>query len=135
MSGASSRLTKVQKFTIATATDWMEWSGIELADVVNEDETPGVKLGAVGFTRAPKGSSSDFEFAYDEVLVLTKGNCTVTSQGKTLTAGPGEVIYLPAGVSGTFYANEDLELAYVASSPYGEVNRDIKASLLRPVKS
>jgi ethanolamine utilization protein EutQ (cupin superfamily) len=108
----------------------MEWSGIALADVVNEDEDQGVKLGGVGFTRAPKGASSDFEFAYDEVLVVTKGLCTVRSAGKALTAGPGEVLYLPAGIAGTFHADEDVELVYVASSPYGEVNRDIKASLL-----
>ncbi len=107
----------------------MEWSGIALADVVNEDETPGVKLGAVGFARAPRGSSSNFEFAYDEVLVITKGSCTIRSRNQELNAQVGEVIYLPAGVPGTFHADEELELVYVASSPYGEVNRDIKASL------
>jgi ethanolamine utilization protein EutQ (cupin superfamily) len=120
----------VQKFTSGTAKDWMEWSGIALADVVNEDETPAAKLGGVGFTRAPKGSSSDFEFAYDEVLVVTKGSCSVRSSGRTVTVQVGEVVYLPAGVSGTFLADEDVELVYVASSPYGAVNREIKASLL-----
>ena len=120
----------VRKFAIGEATDWMEWSGIALADVVNEDETPGVKLGAVGFTRAAKGASSTFEFAYDEVLVVTKGACTVESRGIALTARVGEVLYLPAGTPGSFHADEDVELVYVASSPYGEVNREVKASLL-----
>ena len=46
----------------------------------------------------------------------------------------GEVIYLPAGVAGTFVAVEDIELVYVASSPYGAVNRDIKASQLAEAK-
>jgi ethanolamine utilization protein EutQ (cupin superfamily) len=121
----------VQKFTIDEATDWMEWSGTALADVVNEDEMPGVKLGAVGFTRASKGASSEFQFAYDEVLIITKGSCSIRSQGNVLTAHPGEVLYLPAEVPGTFVADEDVELVYVASSPYGEVNREVKASLLR----
>lgn len=121
---------KVEKFTSAAARDWMEWSGIALADVVNEDETPGVKLGAVGFTRAPAGSRSEFEFPYDEVMVVTSGRCSVESGGETLTAGPGEVIYLPAGVAGAFRADEDVELVYVASSPYGEANREAKAELL-----
>jgi hypothetical protein len=31
----------VRKFTIQDAQDWMEWSGVSLSDVVNEDETPG----------------------------------------------------------------------------------------------
>lgn len=121
---------RVRTFTSDMASDWMEWSGIALADVVNEDENPGVKLGAVGFTRAPAGSRSDFEFPYDEVMIVTKGRCSVISGGETRTAGVGEVVYLPAGVAGTFRADEDVELVYVASSPYGAVNRDIKAELL-----
>ena len=121
----------IRKFTSGDAANrWMEWSGIALVDVVDEDETPAAKLGGVGFLRAPKGASSSFEFAYDEVLVITKGRCTVASDGGEVTAGPGEVIYLPAGVAGTFVAETAMELVYVASSPYGLVNRDIKASLL-----
>lgn len=130
MNQTDSHPRNVQKFTIHDATEWMEWSGTALADVVNEDETPEAKLGAVGFVRAPEGSRSDFEFAYDEVLIVTKGVCTIRSQDNSLTASAREVLYLPAGVSGTFHADEDLELVYVASSPYGEVNRDMKAALL-----
>lgn len=37
---------------------------------------------------------------------------------------------LPAGVPGTIRADEDLEIVYVASSPYGAVNRAAKAQLL-----
>src|SRR5262249_47196851 len=124
-------LGTIRKYTADDASDWMEWSGIALADVVNEDEMPWAKLGGVGFTRAPKGSSSNFEFAYDEVLVVTKGRCSVLSDGERVTANVGEVIYLRAGTPGTFVADDDVELVYVASSPYGEVNRDIKAELLR----
>lgn len=45
----------VQKFVSDEATDWMEYSGFSLADVVNEDEAPQAKLGALGFTRSRKG--------------------------------------------------------------------------------
>ena len=121
----------VQKFTSADAEDWMEYSGFALADVVNEDEAPQAKLGALGFTRSPKGAKSQFDFAYDEVLVVTKGRCTVRSRDRKLTAGPGEALYLPAGVPGQIQADEDLEIVYVASSPYGKVNREAKAELLR----
>lgn len=121
---------RVQRFTIDAATDWMEWSGVALADVANEDDVPGMKLGAVGFTRAPEGSSSTFDFAYDEVLVVTKGTCTIRSGDRDVTAHAGEVLYLPAGIPGTFHAESDLELVYVASPPYGEVNREMKATLL-----
>lgn len=120
----------VKKFTIAEARDWMVWEGVALADVVNEDDTPDVKLGAVGFLRAPWGVTTSFEFAYDEVLIVTKGRCTVSFGNKELTAERGEVIYLPAGTPGSFRTEEDTELVYVASSPYGEVNRQAKAALL-----
>ena len=120
----------VRKYTIGEARDWMVWEGVALADVVNEDETPEVKLGAVGFLRAPKGVTTNFEFAYDEVLVVTKGVCTVVSAGRSVTMKVGEVIYLPAGTPGSFRTDEDTELVYVASSPYGEVNRQARAELL-----
>jgi len=121
---------RVQKFSADAASPWMEWSGTFLVDVVNEDETPEAKLGAVGFVRAPGGASSSFEFAYDEVLIVTRGSCVVRSGGRALTARDGEVLYLPAGVPGSFHAEEPVEVVYVAPSPYGEVNREIKARLL-----
>lgn len=121
---------RIQLFTAETTRNWMEWKGFMLADVVNEDETPTTKLGAVGFIRAPKGSKSEFDFAYDEVVIVTKGRCRVRSMSGVVTANPGEVIYLPAHLPGTFEALDALELVYVASSPYGEVNREIKAQLL-----
>lgn len=121
---------RVQRYAIDDAHEWMEWSGTALADVVNEDEAPEVRLGAVGFTRASAGAETEFAFEYDEVLVVTKGTCTVISEGESLTARTGEVLYLPAGVPGTFRADDDVELVYVASSPYGEVNREMKNALL-----
>lgn len=124
------QLPGITKFTSGTANDWMEYSGTSLADVVNEDEVADVKLGAVGFMRAPRSVTSSFEFAYDEVLIVTKGRCTVRTKDKSLSAGVGEVIYLKAGTAGSFSTDEECELVYVASSPYGEVNREAKAQLL-----
>lgn len=121
---------RIQLFTAETTRNWMEWSGFALADVVNEDEAPAAKLGAVGFVKAPKGAKTDFDFAYDEVVIVTKGRCRVRSLSGVVTAGPGELIYLPAHLPGTFEALDEIELVYVASSPYGAVNREIKAQLL-----
>jgi len=42
----------VEKFTIDGADEWMHYSGTDLADVLNEDTDEGLKLGAVGFTKA-----------------------------------------------------------------------------------
>ncbi len=120
----------VFRFTIADAGDWMVYSGTELADVVNEDEHSWAKLGAVGFTRAKAGAQVPFEFAYDEVLVVTRGRCAVSHGSQRFSAGPGEVLYLRAGEPAVFHAEEDVEIVYVASSPYGAVNRQAKADLL-----
>ena len=126
----SRQVRDIEKFTIGEARDWMVWEGVALADVVNEDDSPDVKLGGVGFLRAPKGVTTNFEFAYDEVLVVTKGVGAVISGSRTVTMQAGEVVYLPAGTPGSFRTDEDTELVYVASSPYGEVNRQAKAELL-----
>jgi ethanolamine utilization protein EutQ (cupin superfamily) len=83
-------------------------SGTLLADVANEDDAPAMKLGAIGFTRAPAGADSEFEFEYDEALIVTKGACTIRSGGDSVSAGVGEVVYLPAGMPGTFHADEAL---------------------------
>ena len=64
------------------------------------------------------------------MLVVTKGTCSVHAGNEVATAHTGSVIYLYANTPGVFFADEDLELVYVASSPYGQVNRDIKNSLL-----
>lgn len=121
----------VQKFTMDDVTEWMELSGFEMADVVNEEHAPEAKLGGVGFTRAPKGASLDFEFKYDEVGIVLKGRCTVRSRGTIVTAKAGELVYLPAGTPGKFHVDEDAELVYVASTPYGEASREGRAALLK----
>jgi ethanolamine utilization protein EutQ (cupin superfamily) len=130
MQGQQCDPTRIQLFTAQTTREWMEWSGFTLADVVNEDETPAAKLGAVGFVKAPRGAKTDFDFPYDEVCIVTKGRCRVRSMSGVATAGPGELIYLPAHLPGTFEALDDMELVYVASSPYGAANREMKAQLL-----
>lgn len=109
-------------------TEWMELSGFEMADMVNEEHAPEAKLGEVGFTR---GASLDFEFKYDEVGIVLKGRCTVRSRGTIVTAKTGEVVYLPAGTPGKFHVDEDAELVYVASTPYGEASREGRSALLK----
>jgi mannose-6-phosphate isomerase-like protein (cupin superfamily) len=79
--------------------------------------------------RSYEGTTA-FDFPYDKALIVTKGRCTVEAGSSRVTAGAGEVLYLPAHVAGTFHPDEDSELVYVASSPYGAVNREAKRTLL-----
>ena len=57
------------------------------------------------------------------MLVITKGMCTVRTANETITAQASEIIYLPTSTPGILQADEDAELVYVASSPYGEGNK------------
>jgi len=63
-----------------------------------------------------------------------EARCTVRTGATTLTAAPGEVIYLRAGTPGSFDAEEDTELVYVTSPPYGAANREVKAELRRDLR-
>lgn len=119
----------IQKFSSISRRDWLEWSGMSLADVIDED-SPTAKLDAVGFLRAPQGAVSDFKFLYDEVLVITRGRCALRSGDRLVSAGAGEVLYLPAGTAGTIEVLAPLELVYVAVSPFGKLTPEIKQALL-----
>lgn len=119
----------VQKFSSAMPWEWFDWSGMSLADVVDED-SPSARLDAVGFLRAPAGVTSEFKFLYDEVLVVTRGRCALRSADRLVVAAPGEALYVPAGTSGTIEAVNTLELVYVAVSPFGKLSPEMKQALL-----
>lgn len=119
----------IQKFSSTGRRDWLEWSGISLADVIDED-SQAAKLDAVGFLRAPEGAASYFNFLYDEVLVITRGRCALRSRDRFIVAALGDVLYVPAGTSGRIEAVEALELVYVAASPFGKFTCEMKQALL-----
>jgi ethanolamine utilization protein EutQ (cupin superfamily) len=119
----------IQKFSSTSRRDWLEWSGMSLADVIDEDN-PTAKLDAVGFLRAPQGAVSDFKFLYAEVLVVTSGRCALRSGDRLVIAAAGEVLYVPAGTAGTIEVLAPLELVYVAVSPFGKLTPEIKQALL-----
>ncbi|MEW9556222.1 hypothetical protein [Nonomuraea sp. NPDC050783] len=108
----------VQKITTADGS----WTAvgdhrIYVNDLIDAASRPDAKM-TVGFARLDKGESMDISFPYDEVLIVTKGSYTVrTAGGETLTAGPGEAIYLPGGTSNASWAEEDTEMVYVANPP------------------
>ncbi|WP_413988170.1 hypothetical protein ACMDCR_19335 [Labrys okinawensis] len=116
-----------RKFCIEDAQDWMGWAGFSLADVLTDDENPQAQLGAIGFTRARRGANSNFRFSNDEVLVVTSGSCSIHIRDTVLHAEAGQVIYLPAGTTGTIRADEDCDLVYVASSLRMEASRAVAA--------
>jgi ethanolamine utilization protein EutQ (cupin superfamily) len=111
--------TPVRKLTTDDVDEWAQVGegGIFVADLIDQATEPGAEM-TVGFARVAAGESLDIAFPYDEVLVLIRGAYTVrTAAGASHTARAGEVIYLPAGSSNASYAEEDTEMAYIASPP------------------
>ncbi|TDD29830.1 DUF861 domain-containing protein [Kribbella turkmenica] len=109
---------RVRKLTSADR-DWIAVGDqqIFVNDLIDEAGAPDARM-TVGFARVGKGESMDISFPYDEVLVITSGSYAVrTEDGEVLTAGPGEVIYLPGGSSNASWANEDTTMVYVANPP------------------
>ena len=109
--------------TLKITTEGLDvWSRIGdqqvfVSDLIDQASQPDAKM-TVGYARVGKGESLEVSFPYDEVLVVTRGIFTVrTETGDTLTAGAGEVIYLPAESSSTYVAEEDAEMVYVANPP------------------
>jgi len=109
---------RVRKLT-STDGSWIAVAdqGIFVNDLIDEAGEPQARM-TVGFARVDKGESMDISFPYDEVLIITAGNYSVrAADGEVLTAGPGEVIYLPAGSSNASWANEDTTMVYVTNPP------------------
>jgi ethanolamine utilization protein EutQ (cupin superfamily) len=104
------------------ADDVADWSQVGEGEIFVSDRIdlardPDAEM-TVGFARVASGEKLEYSFPYDEVLVVTKGAYTVhTADGKRLKAGPGELIYLPAGTRNSGWADEDAEIVYVASPP------------------
>jgi ethanolamine utilization protein EutQ len=114
-----------------SADDDLEWyrrfdQDLLLADALTGSD--GVAM-TVGFVRYGAGESNPWTVSYDEALIVTKGRYTVESRGRSVTAGPGEVIYLRAGTELVYRADEAAEVVYVTyphwmaateSSPFAE---------------
>jgi ethanolamine utilization protein EutQ (cupin superfamily) len=108
-----------RKLSAEATEEWAKVGDGEIfvSDIIDQAREPEAKM-TVGFARVGAGEELEISFPYDEVLILTKGTYTVrTASGEEVTASAGEVIYLPGGAVSTARAEEDSEMAYVASPP------------------
>jgi len=48
----------------------------------------------------------DEEILVDDVMIVLDGRMSVSSAGVTVTAGPGEIVHMPAGVSVNIRSHE-----------------------------
>jgi ethanolamine utilization protein EutQ (cupin superfamily) len=108
-------------------------SKIFLGDIM--DETNSKSMG-VGYARYDKGESNEWTVTYDEVLVILKGSFTVEFDNDSVTAGPGEIIWLEAGTPVVYKAIEEVRLVYVTYPVWGSTEgTKANAGALRAVSS
>ncbi|MGH3712649.1 MAG: cupin domain-containing protein [Micromonosporaceae bacterium] len=87
--------------------------GIYLGDVLDTSNSDTM---SAGFAVYAPGQSNNWVVTYDEVLIVTRGEFTVTPEtGQPATAGPGELIFLRNGTKLIYAAGEQgAEVVYVA---------------------
>jgi len=88
---------KVRKFAIADAS--FERSPGQDGDVFAGnviDQRQGGPI-TIGYGRYGPDQSIEETMAVDDVMVVLEGQVSVASDAGTVTAGPGEIIYMPKG--------------------------------------
>ncbi|USQ94018.1 AraC family ligand binding domain-containing protein [Caulobacter sp. RL271] len=98
---------KVGKFSIAETS--LERSPGQDADVFVGnvvDERHGGPV-TIGYGRYGPGQTLAETMAVDDVMIVLEGRISVSSDAGTVTAGPGEIIYMPKGEAVTIRAHEE----------------------------
>lgn len=115
----------VQKFAVADARfvrlDEQD-ALIETANVVDQRHGGPV---TVGFGRYGPGAVLEEVIAVYDTMIVLEGEVSVTSDGGTVTAGPGDVVYMPEGERVTIRASDGGALtAYVTYPHWQEARAD-----------
>jgi len=118
---------KVRKFAIADAS--LERSPGQDGDVFVGnmiDQRQGGSI-TIGFGRYGPNQSLVETIAVDDVMVVLEGRLSVTTDAGTVTAGPGEIIYMPKGESVTIRSQEQgATTAYVTYPHWQEARAELE---------
>jgi ethanolamine utilization protein EutQ (cupin superfamily) len=60
----------------------------------------------IGFGRYGPNQSIDEKLAVHDVMVVLEGRLSVSTNASTITAGPGEIVYMPKGEAVTIRSHE-----------------------------
>jgi ethanolamine utilization protein EutQ (cupin superfamily) len=77
----------------------------------------------IGYGRWGADQSLEETMAVDDIMILLKGRLTVTSGGRSLSAGPGEIVYMPRGEKVTIRAHEEGAVTAYVTYPHWEEAR------------
>jgi ethanolamine utilization protein EutQ (cupin superfamily) len=115
---------KVRKITMSEAS--FERSPDQDADIFAAnvvDERQGGPL-TIGYGRYGPDQRLDETLAVDDVMIVLEGRLTVSSAGESLTAGPGEIVYMPKGERVAIRSHgEGAVTAYVTYPHWREASR------------
>ncbi len=116
---AAWRMTmKMQKFTIADAS--LERSPGQEADIsVGNlvDERHGGPV-TIGYGRYAPGQSLTETMAVDDVMIVLEGRLSVSTEAGTVSAGPGEIVYMPKGETVTIRSHEEGAVTAYVTYPH-----------------
>lgn len=115
---------KVQKFSISDA-NLVKSPGqdpeIYVGNLVDEKNGGPV---TIGYGRYAPGQSLTETMAVDDTMIVLEGRLFVSTSDGTVTAGPGDIVYMPKGQSVTITTEEDgATTAYVTYPHWAEVRR------------
>ena len=109
---------KVRKFAIADAP--FERSPGQDGDIFAGnviDQRHGGPI-TIGFGRYAPNQSLDEKLVVDDVMLVLEGKLSVTSAGTTVTAGAGEIVYMPKGETVTIRSHEEGALTTYVTYPH-----------------
>ncbi|MBB4256838.1 AraC family ligand binding domain-containing protein [Bradyrhizobium sp. CIR3A] len=72
----------------------------------------------IGFGRYAPNQSLDEKLAVDDVMLVLEGKLSVSSAAGTVTAGPGEIIYMPKGEKVTIRSHEQGAVTAYVTYPH-----------------
>lgn len=78
----------------------------------------------IGFGRYGPNQSVGETLAVDDVMLVLEGRLSVSTHTTTITAGPGEVVYMPKGESVTIRSHEQGATTAYVTYPHWQEARD-----------
>jgi len=109
---------KLRKLALADAT--MERSPGQDDEIFTGnlvDERHGGPV-TIGYGRWGAGSSLTQTMAVDDIMIVLEGWLSVDTEAGTVTAGPGEIVYMPKGERVTIRAHEQEAVTAYVTYPH-----------------
>jgi len=72
----------------------------------------------IGYGRYGANQSLEETIAVDDVMVVLEGRLSVSTKAGTVTAGPGEIVYMPKGESVTIRSHEQGAITAYVTYPH-----------------